>query len=80
MVFDPFAGNNVTGEVCERLRREWISVEIKEEYLEGSKFRFGGNSSDIEYQHSNEEQPNLLQSKQKRLFEHQSSYNHDQDM
>ena len=40
LVVDPFAGSNVTGEVCERLKRRWIAVDIIEEYLEGSKFRF----------------------------------------
>jgi len=40
LVVDPFAGSNVTGEVCERLKRRWIAVDIVEEYLEGSKFRF----------------------------------------
>jgi site-specific DNA-methyltransferase (cytosine-N4-specific) len=40
LVVDPFAGSNVTGEVCERLKRRWIAVDVVEEYLEGSKFRF----------------------------------------
>jgi len=40
LVVDPFAGSNVTGEVCERFKRRWIAVDIVEEYLEGSKFRF----------------------------------------
>ncbi len=40
LVVDPFAGSNVTGEVCERLRRHWIAIDIVEEYLETSKFRF----------------------------------------
>jgi len=40
LVVDPFAGSNVTGEVCERLKRHWIAVDIIEEYLEGSKSRF----------------------------------------
>ncbi len=40
LVVDPFAGSNVTGEVCERLRRRWIAIDIVQEYLEGSKFRF----------------------------------------
>ncbi len=40
LVIDPFAGSNVTGEVCERLKRHWIAVDLVEEYLEGSKFRF----------------------------------------
>jgi len=40
LVLDPFAGSNVTGEVCERLERKWIAIELIEEYLKGSKFRF----------------------------------------
>jgi len=40
LVIDPFAGSNVTGEVCERLKRRWLAFDIVEEYLEGSKFRF----------------------------------------
>jgi len=40
LVLDPFAGSNVTGEVCERLERNWIAIELIEEYLKGSKFRF----------------------------------------
>jgi site-specific DNA-methyltransferase (cytosine-N4-specific) len=40
LVFDPFAGSNVTGEVAESLGRRWLAFEISEEYLEGSKFRF----------------------------------------
>lgn len=40
LVLDPFAGSNVTGEVCERLGREWVAIELIEEYLRGSKFRF----------------------------------------
>jgi len=39
-VLDPFAGSNVTGEVCERLERKWVAIELIEEYLKGSKFRF----------------------------------------
>lgn len=40
LVVDPFAGSNVTGEVCENLKRHWIAIDIVKEYLEGSKFRF----------------------------------------
>ncbi|HIE12542.1 MAG TPA: site-specific DNA-methyltransferase [Desulfotomaculum sp.] len=40
LVVDPFAGSNVTGEVCEHLKRRWVAVDVVEEYLEGSKFRF----------------------------------------
>lgn len=40
VVFDPFGGSCVTGEVCERLLRRWICCEIVDEYIEGAKGRF----------------------------------------
>lgn len=41
LVVDPFAGSNTAGAVAERLGRSWIAMELLEEYLEASKFRFG---------------------------------------
>lgn len=41
LVVDPFAGSNTAGAVAERLGRRWLAMEILEEYLEASKFRFG---------------------------------------
>lgn len=32
---------NSAGMVAERLGRRWIGMELMEEYLEASKFRFG---------------------------------------
>jgi len=40
IVMDPFAGSNTTGYAAETLGRKWIAIEVKQEYLEGSKFRF----------------------------------------
>jgi site-specific DNA-methyltransferase (cytosine-N4-specific) len=40
IVLDPFAGSNTTGAVAEKLERRWIAVEMVEQYLEASKFRF----------------------------------------
>ncbi|HEV8063091.1 MAG TPA: site-specific DNA-methyltransferase [Gemmataceae bacterium] len=40
-VLDPFAGSNVTGRAAETLGRRWISVEINEDYIAGSRLRFG---------------------------------------
>jgi len=40
LVLDPFAGSNVTGSVCEVLKRRWISVELEPDYLQASMFRF----------------------------------------
>jgi site-specific DNA-methyltransferase (cytosine-N4-specific) len=41
LLVDPFAGSNTAGAVSERLGRRWIGIELLEEYLEASKFRFG---------------------------------------
>jgi len=40
MVLDPFAGSCVTGEVAERLGRNWICAELVESYLQGAVGRF----------------------------------------
>jgi DNA modification methylase len=39
LVLDPFAGSNTTGYVAECLGRRWMSIEIKEDYLEQAKIR-----------------------------------------
>ncbi len=43
LIFDPFAGSCVTGEVAERLKRKWICCDIVEEYLAGALGRFDNN-------------------------------------
>ena len=40
IVLDPFAGSNTTGFVAETLQRRWISFEINENYVMGSRYRF----------------------------------------
>ncbi len=40
VVLDPFAGSNVVGAVAEGLKRRWVSSEIDEDYVRGSKARF----------------------------------------
>jgi hypothetical protein len=45
LVFDPFAGSCVTGEVCEQLNRRWICCEIVEGYVKGAKGRFIGQQN-----------------------------------
>ena len=47
-VFDPFAGSCVTGEVSERLQRQWICVDMVEEYLIGALARFQRDPKDVE--------------------------------
>lgn len=36
LVFDPFAGSNITGAIAEKLERNWVSVEIDSDYVAGS--------------------------------------------
>lgn len=40
MVFDPFGGSCVTGEVAERLKRKWVCSELSQDYLTGALGRF----------------------------------------
>lgn len=40
IVFDPFAGSNVTGAAAESLERYWMSIEASQEYVDGSIGRF----------------------------------------
>jgi site-specific DNA-methyltransferase (cytosine-N4-specific) len=40
IVLDPFAGSNSTGFAAESLKRRWVSFELSEEYLRGSRLRF----------------------------------------
>lgn len=40
LIFDPFAGSNMTGAIAEQLKRRWIGIEINSTYAEGSKGRF----------------------------------------
>ncbi|MFB2769668.1 site-specific DNA-methyltransferase [Pelatocladus sp. BLCC-F211] len=40
LVLDPFAGSNTTGFVAETWQRRWISFEMSEDYIIGSRYRF----------------------------------------
>ncbi len=40
MVLDPFASSNTTGFVVQTLQRRWISFEINQNYVMGSRYRF----------------------------------------
>ena len=40
LVMDPFAGSCVTGEVCERIGRRWICIELLRKYCEAALARF----------------------------------------
>ena len=45
IVIDPFAGSNTTGVVAEGLKRRWIAMEERAEYLESSRVRFQSSLS-----------------------------------
>lgn len=45
LVFDPFGGSCVTGEVSERLKRKWLCSELTKEYLDGALGRFDPTSN-----------------------------------
>ena len=51
IVFDPFAGSNVTGQVAELLGRRWIACEQDVDYVSGSRLRFA---------HSRQPQPTSI--------------------
>jgi DNA modification methylase len=40
VVLDIFAGSNTTGATAEQLQRRWLAMELEEEYLSASRFRF----------------------------------------
>lgn len=40
LILEPFAGSNTTGYVAEKLKRNWIAIEILKEYAEQSAIRF----------------------------------------
>lgn len=40
IVFDCFAGSNTTGFCAEKLKRQWISIEVNKDYYDGSRYRF----------------------------------------
>jgi DNA modification methylase len=46
VVLDPFAGSNVTGWVAESLGRYWISIELRADYVAGSRLRFDQTGTD----------------------------------
>lgn len=45
LVVDIFGGSNTTGKAAEDLNRRWLSIDLSQEYVAGSVFRF---SADIE--------------------------------
>ncbi len=47
LVLDPFAGSNTTGFVAEQLDRNWIAIEIRDDYAEQSRLRFEGVPQEV---------------------------------
>jgi len=47
LIFDPFAGSCITGEVAERLKRRWICCDNVEEYLAGALGRFKNSEATL---------------------------------
>ena len=39
-VVDPFAGSNTTGKIADELERRWIAIELSQEYIDASRFRW----------------------------------------
>jgi site-specific DNA-methyltransferase (cytosine-N4-specific) len=48
MVVDIFGGSGTTGEAAESLNRKWRTIELSEEYVQASMFRFVADRSDSE--------------------------------
>lgn len=48
LVVDIFGGSNTTGEACEKLNRKWITIELNDEYVAASSFRFCKNVEEAE--------------------------------
>lgn len=54
LVLDPFGGSNITGATAEKLNRRWISIEPKEEYIQGSRGRFSQLTKDDVIENDNQ--------------------------
>ncbi len=48
LVLDFFSGSNTTGDVCQELKRRWLSFDIDANYVAASSFRFANPKSDIQ--------------------------------
>jgi DNA modification methylase len=48
IVLDPFAGSNTTGYIAEKLKRNWVGIEINESYLSQAKLRFENKQQSLQ--------------------------------
>lgn len=46
-VIDIFGGSNTTGQVCEKLKRKWVSIDSDLDYIAASTFRFMSKEADL---------------------------------
>ena len=46
-MLDPFAGSNTTGYVAEGLKRNWIGIELRNDYAQESRLRFEGLPEEV---------------------------------
>lgn len=58
LVLDPFAGSCVTGEICERLQRDWVCIDLVEDYLKGALGRFENGNMRSKAQLNEEDEAN----------------------
>lgn len=56
IVLDPFGGSNTTGAAAEALQRFWISIEASEDYIKGSRGRFGDRITSDSFLNGEQEQ------------------------
>jgi site-specific DNA-methyltransferase (cytosine-N4-specific) len=47
LIFDPFAGSNVTGATAEATGRRWLATELEPKYVQGSQFRFEPEAKEV---------------------------------
>ena len=47
MVLDPFGGSGSTGEAAEHMARNWMTMEINEDYILGSQMRFQNDAQPL---------------------------------
>ena len=47
VVVDPFCGSNTTGFIAEKSNRQWLSIDIQQEYLMASRARWSTDSGTI---------------------------------
>lgn len=52
LVIDIFSGSNTTGSVAEQLGRRWLSIDLSNDYVASSSFRFADSEKQAQYFYS----------------------------